>query len=123
MKYFNIIDCIYSISEIFLFVRNLFKSKFYPFDTKIDISIELNNMQNRKLHHFDPRRIPMLDNYICRISDVKLEKAIIFYKDTSVYLDMATELITEIYKSFNWFNSPMQIIKQVQQELVKRSID
>jgi hypothetical protein len=122
MRYFNIIDCIYVITEIFVFVRNLYNRGFYTENTSLLVSIELNKLQDRKIVHNDPRRAPILDNYVCRIPSFPYERRNIGSENAKQdYLNLATDCIVGILRVFNWTDFPVTSIRAIQNEILNRT--
>ena len=116
----NVIRTIYTITEIFEFIRRL--AKLHLYDDGINIEILLFGIQNRRLAIFDPDRVPLGDNYIAQIDKLPWSKKGIPKDDLITKSDeIAFDLICYIFKTFNWENLPKEIIKKDQLKFLQRS--
>lgn len=115
----SVIGTTYSITEMFLFLRNLVEASLYDEGVMVDIS--LHNTLDRKLELFERRRAPLMMDYRCRGDVVKIS-TMHLAKDEVVtdYLELAQKVIIRVFEQFNWETPPLSVIREDQKNLVER---
>lgn len=117
----EVIGTIYSLTEIFLFLKNLVETGLY--DDGVVVEISLRNTKGRDLTVSDPMRAPLFGEYKCRGVDIDLPKKV-FTKDAVLndYLELALDATVDLFQQFNWSNPPIAVIKEDQKKLIERRI-
>lgn len=117
----EVIGTIYTITEIFSFLRNLVQAGIYK--DKIIVELGLYNTENRSLHISDFRRAPLFGDYRCRIKDIVLPVNTYSAQDIQEnYLDLALDQIVNLFQQFNWTTPPIEVIKEDQKKLIERRL-
>lgn len=120
-KILEVIGTIYTITEIFAFLRNLYASEFYKFDVNVEIS--LRNTQGRKLFIWDPSRAPLFGDYECHAPEVTFSKRLVTKGEIlSNFQDIALSYLIELFSQFQWENPPIQVLKEDQNKLLERRL-
>jgi hypothetical protein len=119
--YLDAIGIIYEITEMLLFLANL--------ATKIDggldfeISVSLHNLSNRKLTTFDLRRMSFHFNYVVNADTISKPLSVYTRSElSSSKLEIAEEIIKNVYAHFNWQNYSASLIETEQQKLIERNL-
>lgn len=117
----NVTSNVYSIVEIFLFLKNMVDSGFYQ--ESLQVQLSLLNTENRQLQVLDPGRAPLFHNYTCYSKDIILETETYLTDEVSKnYLEIAFQKTIEIMYQFKWENPPESVIKEMQRNLIQRKI-
>lgn len=117
----EVIGTIYTITEIFAFLRNLVQAGI--FQDKVVVELELHNTENRSLHISDFRRAPLFGDYRSRIKDIILPVNTYSAQDIlENYLDLALDQTVNLFQQFNWTNPPIEVIKEDQKKLIERRL-
>lgn len=115
------ISTVYSLTEIYAFIRNLVQAKL--FENEVSVEISLVGTKDRELYVSDPARAPLFWHYKAATDRVDLLKKIYKIQDIeSNYLDLAFEQIVYLFNQFNWDNPPLQVIKEDQKKLIERRL-
>lgn len=115
------IGTIYSITEIYTFVRNLIQAKLYEGEVVVEIS--LIGAKDRKLFVSDPGRAPLFWEYKSVVDRIDFPKKVYKVEDLETnYLDLAFDQTVYLFNQFNWDNPPLQVIKEDQKKLIERRI-
>ena len=117
----EVLGVTYRMTEILLFLKNMFNNGFYTGDVEVEITLK--NMNGRKLTLNDPRRFPLWEGYISHSKDIVLPKRLVKMADVNTtFLDTAFKLIVEVFEQFQWAQIPLEVIKQDQKNLLERKI-
>lgn len=120
-KYLEIISTIYSITEIFAFLRNLCENNFYTNDVNVEIS--LRNIKDRKLIVWDPRRAPLFNDYKCFASQYIFSSRLVTREEILTnFQDIALSYAIELFVQFQWENPPIEVFKQDQKNLFEKKL-
>lgn len=115
----EIICAIYSITEIFSFIRNIVQAVLYKDGIVLELS--LFGAKDRNLFISDSSRMPLMGEYKSVIDTIVFPKKIYGIQEIETnYLDFAFENIVYLFNQFNWDNPPMQVIKEDQKKLIER---
>lgn len=117
----SVLGTVYSITEIFAFLRNLVEAGLYEGGVVVEISLQ--NTKNRSLVVMDPRRAPLFGDYKCRTDEIELSKKT-FEKAEVIdnYLNLALDTMVDLFQQFNWSNIPLAVIEEDQKKLIERRI-
>lgn len=119
-KYLDFLSLIYRSTEIILFIKNLMVN------SNIDngkIIITINRTQDRELDSIFSDRIPSFySSYICRINQIVVSRSFSREEIVDNFLDIARELIGDIFNDFNWTNYSGDMIRNHQENLINRTI-
>ena len=78
-------------------------------------------MKDRALVSLDPGRMPLRDSYRCETDVLKIGPRLISPGEVQERaLDVAAEVVLEIYHAFNWDSVSLDRINEEQQGLLKR---
>lgn len=121
-KILAIVNNIYTITEIFLFAKNLMETDLY--EAGISIELTLVNTDGRVLQTMDPMRAPLLMEYKTMINDITLPKKLYPNKEAFLkqFMRDSLNLCVELCYQFNWKNPPIEVIKEDQKKLIERRI-
>lgn len=120
-KFLEILDTLYTVTEIFLFASNLAaKADLGP---EVEVEIELADVGGRTLFIWDQRRI-LFEKYTCKFHNENIIKRRIVKVDElfTNSLDYALDVAVDIMKDFNWLNVNRDIFSEDQRKLVERRI-
>lgn len=111
----------YSITEIYIFIKNLLESGF--FSDGVIIEISLRNTLNRELQVFDPRRASLFKPYVSMLDEIAMPSRT-YLKDDFVekYLDFALDQALYLFSQFNWDSPPISVLKEDQVKLLERRL-
>lgn len=117
----DIIDTIYTLTEVFVFLNNLTTDGLY--DDGVNVEISLVNTKDRELQILEPRRASLLREYRSRNQDIDLEKQI-FSKEQVLenYAELAFDEIISIFHQFNWDEPPIDTLRADQRKFLERNI-
>ena len=115
-----VINTIYKFTEIYEFLRRLTKQGIYKEGVRVYIS--LRNTDNRKLLLDDPKRMPLLKDYVVIISEIKFDKTYTEKEISEEAENFALAQIIETLHRFNWNNPPEHTIKNDQKNFLERKI-
>ncbi len=117
----SVLGVVYSITEIFAFLRNLAEAGIYEDGAVVEISLQ--NTKDRSLIVMDPMRAPLFGDYKCRIGEIELTKKT-FEKAEVIddYLNLALDTMVDLFQQFNWSNIPLAVIEEDQKKLIERRI-
>lgn len=117
-KVLGVILALYTITEIFIFAKNL-ASKDIVGDS-IHIEIELHGTGQRKLIMGEPLR-HLHDNYICQVDKLEVFSGNVpVTKLLADYADIAMDVSIKTFNKFNWLNPEIKnVIKRDQDKLLK----
>ena len=117
----EITSAVYSITEIYAFIRNLILAVLYR--NEVVVEITLVGTKNRNLFIFDPLRMPLIGEHKSVMNKVVFPKKVYRVKDLETnYLGFAFEQIIHLFNQFNWDNPPLQVIKEDQKKLIERRL-
>lgn len=119
-RYLSVISALYSVTEIYLFAANLAKK--VGFGKEIEISIELDNVENRVLFFWEEFNRHLFQTYICRYQPITEKR--IFKADEIVKIptELALDFTIDIFKEFNWKNANRSVFEADQKKLLERRI-
>lgn len=118
---FGITVAVYTITEIYSFIRNLIQNGLYK--SEIAIEIILFGTKDRKLYIFDPNRMPLIEEYKSMVTIINFPKKLYKIQELEAnYLDFAFEQIVYLFHQFNWDNPNTEAIKEDQRKLVERRL-
>jgi len=111
---------VYQMTEIFEFLSRLTNVGIY--DEGVDISISLNNAENRKLWIEDDNRVPFFQSY--KTVAKKIEYVEDFTKDQILIesKELALNVIKHVFDKFGWDNLPIETIKKDQNILLSGKV-
>lgn len=116
--YLGVINAIYTVTEIFMFLRNLCNNGLY--EESINVEIVLFKTLNRQLVIDADRRGRLRAEYRCRIKNITL-----FNDDLELnaiidnYDSVALKCIMELFQKFNWDNAPESFFKKDQKDIIR----
>jgi hypothetical protein len=117
-KNLEVIIALYTITEFFIFAKNLISKKILG--DSIQIKIELFGTNNRKLIIADPFR-HLHDDYICQIEHLTVFEGVIpITKLLADYDKIALESTMRVFNKFGWLNPDMEkVLKNDQEKILK----
>jgi len=117
----GVIETVYKITEIFLFLADLAEKANYK--TKLNIRISFYGMKNRVLHVDENRRAPLFYAYTCYSDKVEIKPIEISIPDLKEQkLQLAIESVKYIFEQFQWENPPISVFEEDQKKLIERRI-
>jgi hypothetical protein len=112
------ISAIFSLTEVYLFIKNLVEQDVYTSDLRIQIS--LHNTANRQLRFLEPGRY-LLDHYICTQQSVQIaDKVYSLEQLRENATSLAADDVQELFSQFQWTDASRALIEQEQQRLIAR---
>ncbi len=118
---FSTIGAVYTLTEIFAFLRRLAYSEYYK--DGIHLEITLHNIQGRKLVVLDPMRGPLFDKYVCAEKNIVLEPVNYSHDEVqSRSKEIAIEYVKRVFEMFNWTNMPLNVFQTDQEKLLEGRI-
>jgi len=117
-SFLSIISTLYSVTEIFEFSSRLAQSQL--FDKGLNISIQLNKMNNRQLFFYDISRA-MIQQYICRIDNFNVGGNFSFEDITIKSSELALNETIQIFERFNMDSPPQELLKEEQWNFLNKS--
>jgi len=119
----SVTSAIYTLTEIFEFLKRLAEKNVY--DSGVVVSIELHNINARKLLIMEPGRF-LFSEYISNVNDYVLPSQV--FENGQLVLekahDSAIELVSDVFETFNWDKGrqPMDTFRDDQKKLLERKI-
>ncbi|HEC79176.1 MAG TPA: hypothetical protein ENI34_08570 [candidate division WOR-3 bacterium] len=114
----SVINTIYTVTEIFEFIRRLTERGLY--DDGLNINIILFGISDRKLVIFDPNRVPLGDDYKAHVNQLPWFKQISKNEMLIKSEEISFSLICFIFETFNWERIPKAVIKEDQRKFLQR---
>jgi sulfur relay (sulfurtransferase) DsrF/TusC family protein len=112
---------IYSITEMYAFIRNLIQARLYK--NEIAVEITLFGTKGRKLSIFDTNRMPLIEEHKSMMDMINFPKKVYKIQELETnYLDLAFEQIVYLFHQFNWDNPNIEAIKEDQRKLIERRL-
>ncbi|MDD5731954.1 MAG: ATP-binding protein [Patescibacteria group bacterium] len=118
LKEFSFIGAIYSMTEIFLFIKQFYIDKI-KYDDELDIKIILHKTDGRELKSYEPMVI-WFGGYTSREPTIILEDTISAIKIQSSWKEIANDFCMKMFHIFNWNDVSFQIIEKWQDKLLNR---
>jgi hypothetical protein len=112
-----IIGAVYTLTEIFEFLRRLTIKGLYG--SAVTVNVELAGTENRKLYVDEFRRAPLLRDYIAQVPKFQWEKTYGLEEVRDKSADLALEVVQKLFLHFQWGRQPVASFKRDQQELLK----
>jgi len=117
----SIIGNVYTLTEIFEFLKRLTLQGVY--DDGVKVSIKLVGMKERKLEILDLGRVPLMMSYIARVPEITLPtKEITKEEILNKTQEFALEYIRYLFETFGWENQPIEVFKNDQKKLLERKL-
>jgi len=115
----GVIETVYKLTEIFLFLSDLVENAGYK--TKVNIAISYSGMKGRKLFVDETRRAPLFSEYKCYSDKIELQPIQISPSELKeAKLQLAIESTKKIFELFQWENPPISSFEQDQKKLIER---
>lgn len=117
--FLNFVDAIYTITQVFVFLKKLFENGYYSEETVV-VEIKLNKAMNRLIWTSDMTRAPLFGEY--RTRDDTIEITPLFLNKAKLYenhLDISLKVIKDVFQLFSW-NPPESLIRADQKRLIER---
>lgn len=118
-SFLSIVSSIYTVTEVFLFASRLAEKEL--FKEGLNISIELDKMQDRQLFFYDQTRV-LFDDYLCNIENFKISKNFSNQEIVASFHDIAIDFMIEIFERFNMDNIPKDLLKNEQNKFLSGRI-
>ena len=121
-KVLDVINSVYFLTEIFLFISNLVTTGIYEKD--VWLTVELFGVYNRDLTFYPDPSQPFRElhgTYKCRfIGPIRIERRIQQDQIVSSVSDLAMDAAEELFNKFNWKSTQIkEIFRNYQENLVK----
>ncbi|MBI2086150.1 hypothetical protein HYT74_02295 [Candidatus Daviesbacteria bacterium] len=115
-KILEVTGTVYTLTEIFEFARRLAQKGI--FQDEVSIEITLNGIQGRALAIDSSGRIPFLSLRMCQEDQWRYEKTFSVNDLLSESKEIALKAIFDLFELFNWFDAPIQTIKDDQDKFL-----
>jgi len=114
----DIIEIIYSLTEIYVLLKNLIGAGVYTSDMLVDVSLHIVN--DRHLAMMDPRRLPLMGNYICHVDKINLPtQTVTLLGNPERFEIQALDAADEVFQQFQW-DAPKRAFQNDQKKLLER---
>jgi hypothetical protein len=115
----GVVETIYKLTEIFLFLSDLVENT--GLKTKVKIIITYSGMKNRQLFVDESRRVPLFGEYKCYADKIELQPIEVSPSELKENkLHLAIESATKIFELFQWENPPVITFEDDQKKLIER---
>ena len=114
----SVISTLYSFTEIFEFLSRLGARELYT--EGVDVTVELNNTEGRKLVLLDPNRVPLMAEYRCGIESVVVEYSLSYEEVINRGGRSALDATRFVFERFHWDNPPMDSLVEDQTKLLEK---
>lgn len=121
-KFFNSVNAIYLVTEIFVFASNLVNR--VDFGDSVVIEIELGDVEGRTLYIGDPSKMGFMRAYTCLFHNENIKKELtITTTDFATQRDkLAADVVIGIFSDFNWTDINRGVIEADQKRLLERRL-
>lgn len=124
-KVLEIIMALYTVTEVFTFIKNMIRNELTNDD--IELSIELNDVNDRTLWFYSVPYRPLRflhESYQCQMDNpIKISKQIKINQILSDCESLAMETTIELFRRFNWKSTEIgQVLRKDQEDLINKTL-
>lgn len=121
-KYLDILSALYSVTEVYLFARNLMAKNIMG--EEMEIIVELGGVEGRELFFWDSFMRRLFNNYVCAFRDENIVIKQVVKKEEIIAapLELALKVSIEIFRRFNWMDAPANVFAEDQKKFIERRL-